>query len=79
MINAVNIGFTISTLALLALLGKFDFLSLDIIGISVIGILPVALGIYLGSKLRYHISDNRFRIAVLIILLIIGLNLILNR
>ena len=76
MINAINIGFTISTLALLALLGKFDFLSLDIIGISVIGILPVALGIYLGSKLRYHISDNRFRIAVLIILMIIGLNLI---
>ncbi len=79
LINAINIGFTVSTLVLLALLGKFDFLSLDIIGISVIGIVPVALGIYLGSKLRYHISEGRFRIAVLIILMIIGLNLILNR
>jgi uncharacterized membrane protein YfcA len=79
LISAINIGFTFSTLVLLALLGKFDFLSLDIIGISVIGIAPVALGIYLGSKLRYHISEGRFRIAVLIILMIIGLNLILNR
>ena len=79
MINAINIGFTISTLALLALLGKFDFLSLHVIGISVAGIVPVVLGIYLGGLLRHHISDNRFRIAVLIILMIIGLNLILNR
>jgi uncharacterized protein len=79
LINAINLGFTLSTLVLLALLGKFDFLTLHIIGISVIGIIPVSLGIFIGSKLRYHISDERFRIAVLIILLIVGLNLILNR
>ncbi|MFI5322534.1 MAG: hypothetical protein ACHQ6U_03150 [Thermodesulfobacteriota bacterium] len=64
---------------LLALLGKFDFLSIHIIGISVAGIIPVSLGFYIGSKLRYRISDERSRIAVLIILLIIGINLILNR
>jgi len=65
LINAINVGFTISTLVLLALLGKFDFLSLHIIGISVTGIIPVSLGVYLGGKLRYHVSETRFRIAVL--------------
>ncbi|HVY54761.1 MAG TPA: TSUP family transporter, partial [Thermodesulfobacteriota bacterium] len=79
LIGAINIGFTASTLVLIALLGKFDFLSLHIIGISVAGIIPVSLGIYLGGKLRYRISESRFRIAVLVILLIIGINLILNR
>lgn len=79
LVGAINIGFTASTLVLLALLGGFDFLSLDIIGISLAGIIPVTLGIYLGGKLRYHISESRFRIAVLLILLLIGINLILNR
>lgn len=79
LVGAINIGFTASTLVLLVLLGKFDFLSLHIIGISLAGIIPVTIGIYLGGKLRYHISESRFRIAVLLILLIIGINLILNR
>ena len=78
LINAINVGFTFSTLALLLLLHEFDLLSFGIIKISVIGIAPVAGGIYLGSKLRYLLSEEKFRIAVLIILLIIGGNLILN-
>ena len=79
LVGAINIGFTASTLVLLALLGKFDFLSLHVIAISLAGIIPVSIGIYLGGKLRYRISESWFRIAVLVILLIIGINLIINR
>lgn len=78
LINAINTGFTISTLVLLLLLHEFDLLSFGVIKFSVIGIAPVAAGVYLGGKLRYLLSEDKFRIAVLIILLLIGANLILN-
>ena len=55
LINAINLGFMLSTLVLLALLGKFYSFLIRIISISVIGIIPVYLVIYICSKLRYRI------------------------
>ena len=49
----------------------------EIITISLIGIIPVIAGIYLGGMLRHKLSEERFRIAVLIILIFIGINLII--
>jgi uncharacterized membrane protein YfcA len=78
MINAINLGFTLSITVLLIIFGKFDLINLEIIKYSIIGAVPVAAGIYLGGKLRHKISEERFRLAVLLLLIIIGVNLILN-
>lgn len=78
LISAINLGFTFSTLVLLVLLNEFGFLSGDIFKASIAGVIPVAAGIYLGSKLRHRLSDDRFRIAILLILMVIGINLILT-
>jgi uncharacterized membrane protein YfcA len=78
LINAINLGFTLSMLVLMLFLSKFGMFSLGILKISVLGIIPVTVGIYLGSRLRYLLSDDKYRYAVLIILMLIGVNLILN-
>jgi len=78
MINAINLGFTISITVLLIIFGKFNLISLEILKYSIIGAIPVAAGIYLGGKLRYKVSEERFKMAVLLILIIIGINLIFN-
>ena len=78
MINAINLGFTISITVLLIIFGKFNLISLDILKYSIIGAIPVAAGIYLGGKLRHKVSEERFKMAVLLILIIIGINLIFN-
>jgi len=78
MINAINLGFTLSIAVLLIIFGKFNLISFEILKYSIIGAIPVAVGIYLGGKLRHNISEGRFRLAVLILLIIIGVNLILN-
>ncbi|MGK0272700.1 MAG: putative membrane protein YfcA, partial [Cocleimonas sp.] len=44
--------------------------------LSAAGILPVAVGIYLGGKIRNRISDNSFRKMVLILFILLGLNLV---
>ena len=78
MINAINLGFTFSIIVLLIIFGKFDLISLETLKYSIVGAIPVAAGIYLGGKLRHKVSEERFKLAVLIILIIIGVNLILN-
>ena len=78
MINAINVGFTLSITVLLIIFDKFNMINLEIIKYSVVGAIPVTAGIYLGGKLRHKISEERFRLAVLILLIIIGVNLILN-
>jgi len=78
MINAINLGFTLSIIVLLIIFGKFDLISLETLKYSIVGVIPVAAGIYLGGKLRHKISEERFKLAVLIILIIRGVNLILN-
>jgi len=78
MINAINLGFTLSITVLIIIFEKFNLITLEIVKFSLVGAIPVAAGIYLGGKLRHKISEGRFRIAVLILLIIIGVNLILN-
>lgn len=78
LINAINLGFTLSIMVLLIIFGRFNLLTKEIIAVSLIGIIPIVAGIYLGGKLRHKISEERFRIAVLIILIFIGINLIIN-
>lgn len=78
MINAINMGFTLSITVLLIIFGEQNLINLDTIVYSIAGGIPVVAGIYLGGKLRHKVSDERFKLAVLIILIIIGVNLILN-
>jgi len=78
MINAINVGFTLSIIVLLIIFGKFNLISLETLKFSIVGAIPVAAGIYLGGKLRHTVSEERFKLAVLLLLIIIGANLILN-
>ena len=78
LINAINLGFTLSITVLMIVFSKFNLLTTEIIEISLLGIIPVVAGIYLGGKLRHKLSEDRFRIAVLLILIFIGAGLILN-
>lgn len=78
LISAINLGFTFSTLVLLIFLNQFNFLSADILKSSIAGFVPVVAGIYLGGKVRHRLSDDRFRIAILLILMVIGINLIIT-
>lgn len=77
-VQAINLSFTLSSLVMLVLLSRFGILSWDILGVAVVGILPVALGIFLGGKLRQRLPDDAFRKVVLVFLLVIGLSLVVR-
>ncbi len=77
-VQAINLSFTCSTLILLVLFQHFGFFSWTMLFVSLVGIVPVALGIYLGGQIRRRLKEERFRQIVLFFLLVIGLLLAVN-
>ncbi len=77
-VQAINLSFTLSSLVMLVLLSRFGLLSLGTLGLAAVGILPVALGIFWGGKLRRRLPDEAFRKVVLVFLLVLGLSLMIR-
>ncbi len=77
-VQAINLSFTLSSLVMLVLLSRFGMLSFGTLGVAAVGILPVAIGIFLGGKLRQRLPDEAFRKVVLIFLLVLGLSLMIR-
>ncbi len=75
-VQAINISFTFSSIIMLILLNRFGLLKLETLGVSFVGIVPVAIGIFLGGRLRRSLKEETYRKAVLIFLLVIGVSLI---
>jgi uncharacterized membrane protein YfcA len=71
-IQGINISFTLSSFIMLAGLGNLGVLTWQKLGVSILGILPVALGILLGGRVRRLLSHDLFRKGVLILLVFLG-------
>lgn len=77
-VGAINLGFTVSGVALVIMLHEMTRIGNGIFLYSAVGIVPVTAGVYLGGRLRHRISEEKFKTAVLILLILIGINLILT-
>jgi len=75
-VQAVNISFVMSSLVIIVGLGSAGYVSFLLLGISIAGILPVALAVKLGTQLRKQASDKQFRFCVLVVLIGLGVNLV---
>jgi len=77
-VQAINLSFTINTLIMMACLGRLGLFSDQIIQWSLVGIIPVAAGIFLGGRIRKKISEAIFQKMVLILLIVLGIMLVLK-
>ena len=71
-VQAVNIGFTLSSLVMVFGLGRMGLLNRSTLLISVAGIIPAILGSWLGGILRRRLPEARFRLLVLSVLMVLG-------
>ena len=71
-VQAVNIGFTLSSLVMVFGLGRVGLLNRSTFLISVAGIIPAILGSWLGGILRRRLPEARFRLLVLSFLMVLG-------
>ena len=77
-VQAINSSFTFSTIIMIIGLGKLGFITLPVIYLSATGIVPVAVGIFLGGKIRKKVTEETYRKMVLVLLIILGCNLVIR-
>ena len=76
LIQAMGMLFTASTLALAISLQGNKLLSLELICLSVLGLLPAIIGMVLGQRIRKKLSEHLFKRVFFLSLLLLGLYII---
>jgi len=70
--------FTLTTVGLLLAFGSRGIATAELLTLSAFGVVPAIAGVWLGSRLRRRLSEQQFRRAVLIALLLLGGYIILR-
>ena len=78
LVQALGLSFTVSTVALAAVLAFDGALQIAIAGVSALAVVPALVGMWLGQRLRARVDPERFRIYFLVALLVIGIHLIVR-
>ena len=76
MLQTINLSFTLCSIIILSALWQHDSIDLSRAAWFSLGVIPVALGIWLGSKLRKHLPEQRYRQAVMIFIMVLGISLL---
>jgi hypothetical protein len=74
-VQTINCAFTVNSLIMIMGLGKLGLVTRPVMYLSAGGILPVALGIFLGGHVRKKVSEELYRKMVFILLIVLGINL----
>jgi len=77
-VQSINIAFTASSLVMLAGLFGVGLMDLHLLAASALAVVPVAIGIHLGARVRRRLPERSFRVVVLALMVGLGLNLALR-
>lgn len=75
-IQGVNCSFTMSSLIMAIGLGGLGLFTLDALLVSLAGVAVMVFGLRAGEKMRHRLSPDRFRLAVLFVLMAMGISLL---
>lgn len=78
LVQAFGLSFTVSTAALAAALGAHGAFAAGTLGVSLLALAPALIGMWVGQKLRHHISPATFKRIFLIFLLFLGAEMALR-
>jgi len=78
LVQAINTSFTIASIVMLLGLGRLGLLSTDVMLISSAGIIPVAIGIWVGGRVRRLLPETTFRKIVLAMITLLGTGLVIK-
>jgi hypothetical protein len=78
LVQAINTSFTLSSIIMLVGLNKLGLVSLEVVVISLAGLIPVFLGIYVGGKVRRMLPEATFRRIVFALIGLLGVGLVIR-
>ena len=77
-VQAMGVLFTVSTVALAAAMSGRGLLPAELGLLSLVGLVPAFLGMYIGLKVRKRLSEDRFRQVFFISVAVLGLYIIVR-
>lgn len=77
-VQAINCSFTLSSVVMMIGLSRLGLLPMSAIWISTLGVGFALLGIRLGERIRDRLAPEQFRLAVLVMLTLLGLSLVVR-
>ncbi len=78
LVQTMGVVFTAATIALAVSLGGHGLLTSELMIVSTASLVPAALGMVLGQKIRIRLSDKRFRQVFFIGLILLGLYIVVR-
>lgn len=76
LVQTINMSFTIGSLIMLSSLLLTNSLDVDSVFTYLLGIIPVGLGVWLGGKVRKRLPEERFKQAVMVLIVVLGVLLL---
>lgn len=76
LVQTINMSFTLCSLIMLSALYYMQALDTKSIFTYSLGIIPVMLGVWLGGKVRRRLSEQRYRQAVMVLIIVLGVLLL---
>jgi len=76
LIQSLGISFSIVTVALFVAIGSHGMITAELGLVSALAVIPAAIGMTIGTKLRHRISERAYRKVFFIALLIMGLYIV---
>lgn len=77
-VQTINLSFTINSIVMLIALQRMTVFDTSQIGLLMLLILPVACFIWLGGRVRRHLSEQQFRRSVFVLLMVMGILILLR-
>jgi len=77
LVQTVNISFTMGSLVVLISLLLSNNLDVTSLASYSLGIIPVSLGVWLGGKVRRRLPEERFKQAVMLLIVMLGFMLLI--
>ena len=72
LVQTINLSFTLSSVIMLVSLSTLNALNTESILTYALGIIPVMVGVRLGGKIRQRLDQERFKKAVMILIIVLG-------
>lgn len=72
MVQTINMSFTLCSLVMLAGLFSINALNFTSMLAYSLGVIPVMISVIIGNRVRAHLTDRRFRFAVMLLIIFLG-------
>jgi len=77
LVQTINMSFTMGSLIMLTSLILTNNLQTESVVTYALGVIPVSIGVWLGGKVRKRLPEERFKQAVMLLIILLGILLLL--